>query len=703
MQVTVEVHPKPFSLLTPTKVEPRSGRFYNRITRDSNDIFHILNSARQSEVLAIDLETRGTDPSLEDNYVVGIGLAWNRGSAYIDWLNISSADQEEVRNCILEHQGLIAHNVYFDGSWLYQELGGRHPTWLVCTYGLYKHLATEGFEGQRWGLKDAQIDLLGWESTNEVELDAWLVENGYKKQNGAPIKAEMWRAPVDILGKYCCLDAESCYLLYTEVLAPAYTQHSELVTYHHVEFLHLVRVLIEQKFHGMQMDVEKLQRHQEGLASAIENARLKFLHMPEVAPHVKQWELERLAEHEAKEPARLKKNGEVSKNWEKWEARRQEIAEGRNKKYRFNIGSGTQLRYLLYEKLGYRTGVVTASGLDGTNEDALKQMGHVGAGLISYSELVKEQTYVQAYLETLRNSNRSTLHPSFRCPGTLTGRLSGREPNIQQIPKSRGTLECFVARPGHVLVDCDINSLEQVVLCELSRDRALMRIYGPGAPPNDVYLFIGSQLPVIGEEIRAAGYDPDRPTREGIAEAKHRAKGARAIAKVVVLASSYGAGAKKLLKTLRLNGVEISEYEVEDIHRSYWELHKGVRQYGVDLMREWKINHGWVYNGLGRPIGVAEDYTKDLVNRVVQSTGHDVLVKYIYILVGLLGDLPWKPYIMDWHDEVILEVPEKYADRILHIMEKDAFRELNSQLGGIIPLKGSGKICHTLADAKLED
>jgi len=42
--------------------------------------------------------------------------------------------------------------------------------------------------------------------------------------------------------------------------------------------------------------------------------------------------------------------------------------------------------------------------------------------------------------------------------------------NCQQLPKSRGYLECWKPRSGHVWVSIDHSSLEQVVLAELSRD-----------------------------------------------------------------------------------------------------------------------------------------------------------------------------------------------------------------------------------------
>jgi hypothetical protein len=163
--------------------------------------------------------------------------------------------------------------------------------------------------------------------------------------------------------------------------------------------------------------------------------------------------------------------------------------------------------------------------------------------------------------------------------------------------------------------------LEQVVLAELSKDPSLWKLYGPGALAQDVYLFNGAQLPVIGPAIRATGYDPKNPTPEGIAAAKKQCKTERNISKTVTLASSYGAGAAKIASTLRTQGIDILDAEAEQIHAAYWELYAGVKKYQRFLLNEYRDRRGWVLNGIGRPIGIAQDYTKDIVNRcLVGST-----------------------------------------------------------------------------------
>lgn len=266
--VTLTAHPR-FVLIEPRPTPARVGRSYQRVCPPDGELYLLLKSARNSPVLAIDFETRGNDYSLPDTdaYVVGVGLAWDKGSCYVDLADTQPSELYELIRLIQNHKGLIAHNVYFDGGWIRRDLGG-HANWLACTFGLYMQCASEGFEGQKWGLKEAMVDVLLWSDTNETELDTWLVENGYKKQNNAPLKGEMWRAPASILGKYCVLDAEATYLLYTEHLLPIVKRFPKLGDYHHRDFLPHVLVHIDQKIAGIMTD----RKHWVGYATELERA-----------------------------------------------------------------------------------------------------------------------------------------------------------------------------------------------------------------------------------------------------------------------------------------------------------------------------------------------------------------------------------------------------------------------------------------------
>lgn len=731
--VTLTAHPR-FVLIEPRPTPARTGSNYQVVCPPCTDHGErLLQSALASPVVAVDFETRGNDYSLvfTESYVVGVGLAWDKGSCYFSTDDLSDKELELLIKLLTEHKGLIAHNVYFDGGWVRRDFG-QHANWLACTFGLYMQCASEGFEGQKWGLKEAMVDVLLWSDTNETELDTWLVENGYKKQNNAPLKGEMWRAPASILGKYCVLDAEATYLLYTEHLLPIVKRFPKLADYHHRDFLPHVMVHIDQKIAGIMTD----RKHWVGYATELERAIIEsehnFREHPLVAPHIQEFEAEKVREFLTTEPARYKKkkvrqepakltkSGEVSKNWIKWsllenlppeesknwqnwDAKRRLIEIGIEPGYSFNLQSGDHLRWLMYDKLKHKVLLQTDSGMPAISEDALQSMGDVGQILIGRALKVKELSYVADYIE--RVEHRPTIHPSFKMPGTVTGRLAGKAPNLQQLPKTRGTLSGFVSRPGHSFVDCDVNALEMVVTAELSQDSNLLALYGPGAKKNDIYLFYGSMMAGIGPRLTSLGYNPYDPVPEVMDATKKAFKKERGIAKLLILSDNYGSGVKKKQKILSLNGVDMSLEEVQDMHDSLLEAKSGVTSYVTWLQDEWRANGGYVENGYGRPICVDEKYLKDILNRVVQSTGHDILQLYARIAAQLLNEakLNWTPIVMDWHDESIIEVPDEQVETAKKIMEVDAYRELNNILGGTCPLKGSAAVAKTLAGIKLEE
>jgi DNA polymerase I-like protein with 3'-5' exonuclease and polymerase domains len=169
--------------------------------------------------------------------------------------------------------------------------------------------------------------------------------------------------------------------------------------------------------------------------------------------------------------------------------------------------------------------------------------------------------------------------------------------------------------------------------------------------------------------------------------------------------SSYGMGWAKLQMTLKLQGIQVSTEEAKAMVRSYWDIYAGVKDYEQFLLSEYKKNNGWVLNGIGRPIGVANDYLKDIVNRVIQSTGHDIHMIYIQICDQLLREagIQVNGIVWDFHDQSILECAEEDKDKVYDIIGRQAYEVLNREyLQGEIALKGDPQHIRTLAEAKCE-
>lgn len=633
---------------------------------------------------AIDLETRGLAAEDPDSAIVGIGIANEKHCFYVD---LTQGEPAGLREFLLTST-FTAFNIIFDGAHL-QKLTGQWLNFVGCSYGLFKQLGNDGFLGQSWALERLQLDVLGWRSTNKDALNAALVERKLSK-------ADLWRLPAEILAPYCASDADAAWQGWAHLSRVA-AQFPTVLDYHTRLFLTEVRLLVEQQFRGIQVDQSRLESCRVANEQAIQTSMTAFLGHPQVAPHVAAYNKEVRDTWLKDEPPHHTKAGDLSIRWQSWMARDPE----RTGIGYFNANSKPQLGWLFYDRMGLRALKKTETGRRVVDRKVLPSLGEPGKLLTEYNVYLKRRGYIEATVA--KAARDGCIHPQFNSAGTITGRLGGSGGwNAQQMPKNREFLQALAARPGHKLVQFDFAALEPMLLAEFSQDPTLLALYGPAAKPNDVYLYLLAKISALAGDIRAY-YDPDNPTQESIAKAKKLFKHQRGIAKKCKLSYDYGAGVAKMHETLVLDGIDISWAEVRSIRADMDRLFAGIRRFDLQLQSMWQANGGWIPNVLGRPICVAEQYIKDIVNRMIQSSGHDVLQLFIWNLDRLRVEqgLGWAPWIMDLHDETIVECPEADAAAVAQSFT-DALAATNTELGMGIQLKGEPQVADSLADIKIE-
>lgn len=286
-----------------------------------------------------------------------------------------------------------------------------------------------------------------------------------------------------------------------------------------------------------------------------------------------------------------------------------------------------------------------------------------------------------------------------------------------KVVKYKGRVGCVtvptgfitVRREGKVMISgqCDVNALEAVVMAELTLDPALLKLYGPEAHPDqDAYIFTGAHLPGLKEIFEGEGYDPNKdPDPEVIKSIKKKHKKARTVSKVTKLSLDYGSGVKALYESFSLSGMGISMEETEDIYRGYWDLYKTVMNYKYWIKDVWRENNGYVLDGFGGPVAIAEEKLHDGLNRVCQRSGHICQLYLTDITNHLLKEngVRFQWVIADWHDQLILSVHKDDAELAYHLVGAEAYRILNEEvLEGLIPLKGDPNFVDTIADAKVD-
>jgi DNA polymerase-1 len=144
-----------------------------------------------------------------------------------------------------------------------------------------------------------------------------------------------------------------------------------------------------------------------------------------------------------------------------------------------NINSPVQLAKWLYDDLGLEPPSKTKSGARSTNRDALEQLQdqheHVAA-LLKHRRLKKALT---GYLVPLteRTGYDGRVHPSFSITGTVTGRFSCSNPNLQTIPRAdtlAGVRDVFIAEDGFELWEYDLSAAELRVMAGMADEERLI-------------------------------------------------------------------------------------------------------------------------------------------------------------------------------------------------------------------------------------
>jgi hypothetical protein len=487
--------------------------------------------------------------------------------------------------------------------------------------------------------------------------------------------------PTDYLLQYAAEDTDSTFLFYQEILRPVLDRFPEYDEFHQEYHMNLVEQVAIQQLHGVQLDLQKLhscwevwkEKRDEAVKPILTNQKVRegieTFHNC-ILTNYKEAEPERYKKQkETTEPVKFKKDGSISSNWERWkekqerpreemqawlrwEEKRKELEESinsywtlteaeRKKKYLFSITSKRNLQWFFYDFLRFPVLVLTKKGFPAVDAQALQGFGEIG----KLFEALNEADKMLQFLNSLENASdlepgQGVYHPSLKVPGTFTGRLSGDGGfNWQNPPKSREFLEIFAPRSGCVLVDWDATSLEPTVLAELSRDPGLLSVYGPKSSPyQDIYLLVGAAFPGIGDTFRECGYDPTNPTEDAVKRCKKEHKDLRNACKGFHLSASYGAGVKKWYILAQQNGFPYTIEQCKSFHKAYWDLFRTIKKWEESQITLWEKNGGWLLDGLGLPYCVDAFALKDLTNRCIQRTGHEVLMMYQKVVTDLFRE-----------------------------------------------------------------
>jgi DNA polymerase-1 len=317
-----------------------------------------------------------------------------------------------------------------------------------------------------------------------------------------------------------------------------------------------------------------------------------------------------------------------------------------------NIGSPKQLSQALFDEMGLAQSWMRRgkSGQYSTAAGVLEKLRgeHPVVDLIlEQRQLAKlKGTYVDA-LPELVNQRTGRVHTSFNQAGSVTGRFSSSNPNLQNIPirteLGREVRRAFVAEDGWLLLAVDYSQVELRVLAHISGDPAMLAAFSHG---EDIHASTAAAIYGI-------------PLEEVTSEQ-------RRVAKMTNFAISYGVTGYGLAERTNLSLEEAEEF----IH-TYFDTYPRVKAY-IDRTRKQASEQGYVETLLGRRRYFPELSTnarvhhnvrqaayRMAINAPIQGTAADILKVAMIRLWSRLqaGDLQSR-MLLQVHDELVLEVPE---------------------------------------------
>lgn len=323
-----------------------------------------------------------------------------------------------------------------------------------------------------------------------------------------------------------------------------------------------------------------------------------------------------------------------------------------------------------------------------TNENTLKQYSHELINLLlEYREYNKMITSYGDSVLSLASDITGRLHPSFNQIGARTGRVSCREPNVQQVPKSKVTdssgkthyiyREAFVPQcTTGVMVGADYSSFELRVITDLTEEPTWIKGYEKNLDMHSIVAQFIFGVPVSKEQ------HPEL----------------REIGKSINFGVSYGMGATKLavqMSSILKRNVEMAE--AGKILRKFFEKFPKIRTwqdaYVSHSLKEKKLVNPYD----GRSLSIeGKDQTNGKIlaairneakNYPCQSTNATVIKLAMIKLCRYLFDNKCKTKLVNTiHDELLCESDSEEEAKIIAPVLKKIMEDAGSKFIKRVPV-----------------
>lgn len=460
----------------------------------------------QQVPLAIDIEAFDLK-----HYNAGIGtitMCWSKtqGIAFpVDYKPIEGATEapfgEYVPNLLVRtmlrefFQKYLARTMYHNISYdVYVMIYVLYMTDLLDTDGLLNgidvllrnwddtklitYLATNSCAGNKLGLKEQAQEYAGNYAQDDIK--------------------DIRRIPLDTLLEYNLVDGLSTWFTY-EKHWDNMVADQQLDIYNNI-FKPATIDIIQMQLTGMPMNMETVKK----VAKEMEDDRSAALAVIKNSPITKQFDLLEGQAWVIEKNATLKK-------------KRVTLADYADT---FNPNSGLQLQRLLFGMLGLPVIGLTKNKQPETGGDTLKDLKNHTTdkevlafldALIDYKLVDKIITgFMPAFLNARQGPDGwHYLFGNLNLGGTVSGRLSASDPNLQTIPSgskyAKKIKSCFEAPPGWIFCGLDFASLEDRISALTTKDPEKLKVYTDGYDGHSLraFAYFGEQMPDIVNTVES--------------------------------------------------------------------------------------------------------------------------------------------------------------------------------------------------------
>ena len=320
---------------------------------------------------------------------------------------------------------------------------------------------------------------------------------------------------------------------------------------------------------------------------------------------------------------------------------------------KFNIASPKQIQEILFGKLDLPVLAKTPKGQPSTAESALIELAEIHKLpklILEHRGLSKLRSTYTEKLPNLVNSYTGRVHTSYHQAAVATGRLSSSDPNLQNIPirtiDGKRIREAFITEPGFKVVAADYSQVELRIMAHLSMDKGLLKAFENG---EDVHKATASEVFGVNQE------DIDDEQRRS--------------AKAINFGLIYGMSAFGLARQLGIERNRAQKYIDK-----YFDQYPGVRDF-MESTRSKVHESKYVETVFGRRLFLSDIGSSNharrqaaeraAINAPMQGTAADIIkLAMISVTDWLHKNEECSRIIMQVHDELVLEVPDKDTKRV---------------------------------------